>query len=51
LASLVVPFLITYGLADIQTRMPFNVFMHLMDAGMPESTIALNCLKEQLNRK
>jgi hypothetical protein len=49
LASLVLPFL---GLVKIQIRMQFLLLVIVvMDAGLPESSIALKYRKEPFNRK
>jgi hypothetical protein len=44
-------FLVTHGLADIQIRMPFELILFWMNAGLPESAITLNCQKEPLDQK
>jgi hypothetical protein len=49
LASRAVPFLmmIQHGLANMQIRMPFQQAILMMDAGLPESALNLNCQKEE----
>jgi hypothetical protein len=47
-----VPFPTTHGLAEIQIRMQFLFLLVIvMDAGLPESAIGLNCRKEPFGRK
>jgi hypothetical protein len=50
LASQMEPFLflimmLTYGLANIQIRMPFQLAFFIMNASLPESVTNLNCQK------
>jgi hypothetical protein len=45
------PFLLTYGLAEIQIRMQYHlVGLMMLIAGLPERYIALNCRKEPFGR-